>query len=362
MFKTIVSILLLLVLLQGSLYAQPFFVWPGDANGNGVVNHVDLLELGLHYGHQGPARAFSSSSWFPHVLDTAWGIYSPSLVDLGHGDCNGDGQIDSLDAAVVGQNFGNYWQLANPGDGSTLDTLAAPSLQLNAPNPISLTQLDTVSVTVSLGNGSQAHSELYGLAFTIDFDPTIVDTVLLAFSGGWMNLDNTALIVQRMDSIPGRVHVGITRRDGLAVNGNGALGSLGIVMDDDIRISANYQIPFTISFARAIDAAGMPIALRPVGHVLDVTTPDPPGSPKVAKGIQVYPSPANSTLFLDADDLRDVHVRIIDLSGRVVYAQNFNALSHYPLSVLGWIPGVYFVEVVGKGSKSLTKVCIGLSD
>jgi hypothetical protein len=146
MFKTIVSILLLLVLLQGSLYAQPFFVWPGDANGNGVVNHVDLLELGLHYGHQGPARAFSSSSWFPHVLDTAWGIYSPSLVDLGHGDCNGDGQIDSLDAAVVGQNFGNYWQLANPGDGSTLDTLAAPSLQLNAPNPISLTQLDTVSV------------------------------------------------------------------------------------------------------------------------------------------------------------------------------------------------------------------------
>ncbi|MCB0554207.1 MAG: hypothetical protein KDD02_11700, partial [Phaeodactylibacter sp.] len=46
-------------------------VWPGDANHDNIAHHVDLLNVGLAFGAQGPARATDSDSWMS-FLSSDW--------------------------------------------------------------------------------------------------------------------------------------------------------------------------------------------------------------------------------------------------------------------------------------------------
>lgn len=350
--------LILLVTTALTAQAQPFAVWPGDANNNGIANHVDLLQIGVSWDSLGPARATTTTTWAPQVLSTAWGNSALVNVDRGYSDCNGNGLVEASDIAAIQQNFGLFWTPTEPSDSGTIVTTPAPQLRLSIPSTAFISGLDTLDLEVFLTDGASNVNNMFGLAFTIEYDPTIIDSVLPTFSGGWLNFDGQSEIVQRIDTALGRIYVAITRRAMPGVSGTGSLGSLGIVMDDDIRINAFYQLDFKISFATANYRNGDPFYLGVQGDTLTIETPlaaQPPQLPRV----QVFPSPARNVLYLQADGVEDADLIVRDLQGKVIHQAHYATMGRHALSVAGWAAGVYILEIRNPAGHCRAKVCVG---
>lgn len=85
------------------------FVWPGDANNDGVVNALDysLLLAGQNPGVLGNARTADQQgvTWSGKIAPAPWATTTLS-VNNRYLDCNGDGQISATDIIAVLQNFG----------------------------------------------------------------------------------------------------------------------------------------------------------------------------------------------------------------------------------------------------------------
>ncbi len=359
MSKRSYLISLLLFLATTALQAQPITVWPGDANNNGIANHVDLLYIGLHYGDTGPARNTISTTWAPQALNTPWSGGGPAMPNIGYADCDGSGVIDSVDVFALQDNYGLIWGGVLPQDSGTLVTSGAPALILNIQDTVAVFGQTTVTMNIQLGDSITQLDSIFGVAFTITYDRFVIDNVLTAITGGWMNLDGNARVIQFVDTLNGRIEVAIVRTDGFAVNGSGSLGSLGIVMDDNIRVAANYELPFGVSFLRGMGPDGLNYYLQAHPDTLRAEITTSVQRPNPVPAIQVYPVPARDLLYLRGQGLANAHVRILDIRGVDMYSALIPELNIHQLSVADWPAGVYFLELSTPEGKARTKFCIG---
>ncbi|MGK0364459.1 MAG: hypothetical protein ACI85O_001516, partial [Saprospiraceae bacterium] len=71
MKKQLIFIVFVFSFLPKGLFAQctEDCVWPGDANANGIANHLDFLAIGYSFGETGPTRANQSVAWEPLEAD-----------------------------------------------------------------------------------------------------------------------------------------------------------------------------------------------------------------------------------------------------------------------------------------------------
>ena len=98
MIKKVILFISIIALAHFKLNAQctENCVWPGDANVNGIANHLDLLTLGLTWDATGPARDNPSVDWVAQDA-TDWADNLPvSGANFKHSDSNGDGQVPQL--------------------------------------------------------------------------------------------------------------------------------------------------------------------------------------------------------------------------------------------------------------------------
>lgn len=361
MYKSTVVLSFLLFAVCMAVQGQPLVVWPGDANNNGIASHADLLAIGLSWDSVGPSRAVTTGTWAPQAGALPWGLGAAG-VDKAYSDCNGDGVVDALDVAVLTNNIGRVWAGGSPLDSNTLGGAGFPPLALQMVDSVYITNSDTIDLDVVLGSAGSTVGNLYGLAFSISFDQTAIDAFHLAFNGGWINFDGQAVVLQHVDTALGRVDVAITRRDGMAVSGNGYIGSLGIVMDDDIRISGDFTLPFEVTFATAIGPDAQSIFLHPINDTLHVATPPVPEKPTShcpVPGPKVFPSPAYDWLQFTCELEADAVIRLLDLRGAEVYRASSASLPGQKVPIAGLGAGVYFLEIHSKNALSRTKVCIG---
>jgi len=112
------------------------FVYPGDANNDGLVDARDILPIGLHYGRTGATRVSGSLQWRRQVLRTAWEPFESCFAD-----CDGNGEITAQDVLGLVYNWGRprgtiLLTSAEGGDEATDAHASGDSAEASAAIPI----------------------------------------------------------------------------------------------------------------------------------------------------------------------------------------------------------------------------------
>lgn len=99
-------------------------VYPGDANGDGVVDVRDVLPIGRFYGKVGAARLTPSLSWTPQYLRLTW--WPREAADA---DCDGNGKVEASDVQAI---IANWYRTRTLVSGPVGDPIAATEIILNS--------------------------------------------------------------------------------------------------------------------------------------------------------------------------------------------------------------------------------------
>lgn len=319
-------------------------VWPGDTDSSGLVDQYDLLNIGLGYGTTGPIRPDASLEWLGQPAPL-WGISTPaSGIDYRHIDADGNGAIDTGDTLAISQNWGLAWEDGNgrPGAGPSPTTAGGPPFYLH---PDTLIEGATMQLPLILGTEETPAAGVYGLAFSLYFDESVVQdgSAALVLSDSWLGDPAQNLIyMQRRDDGAGRIDAGITRIDGIDADGYGPIGDLFITIEDDI-LARNLDLEalFEIRDVRIINYQEelLPVDTPPtIAPVLSSRQELPlPGR------LRLSPNPARRHFRLSGPEMPLEQVQLLNALGQPVRSWQ-RPEPGKPFSLEGVVPGLYLVK------------------
>ncbi|MEO0473773.1 MAG: T9SS type A sorting domain-containing protein, partial [Bacteroidota bacterium] len=319
-------------------------VWPGDVNSDGVANVRDIPFLAKAWGETGPPRTTQSIAWqgWP-ALD--WSNQFFNGANYKHADCNGNGHVGFVDLLAI---LANYGQTHNKGGNGTEDD---PPLFLQfSQDSVGVGQM--VEVDVMLGNTDLPVDSIYGLAFSISYNPTLIDSGSLVFTpvNSWLGTDSVDLVHLEKD-LPGdgMFEIGMSRTDQAEVSGYGMLGKVSFITVDNIAGKNDLiaeDLRLDIQPLTAIKFSEDELVLHGCPDSIVVTQLELATSiePEVLlEGLSIFPNPSKGQFHLDVSTHFLQRLHISDLSGRMVFQAEINA-SEYDLELSHLPKGVYLLK------------------
>jgi hypothetical protein len=314
-------------------------VWPGDADEDLTVDNNDVLAIGFAYGYTGPARQNASLSWIPQpAMD--WTTTLTSGTNCKYTDTNGDGVIDSNDTLAITLNYGNTHPFRFP---APSPAGANPMLYLVA-NVDSAGPQAVVTVDVMMGTTAMPIDSIYGVAFSLNFDPALVDTALttMDYTGSWIGTQGVNMLpFSKNINTAGRVDVTVVGTDHVNRNGSGRIATMKIVTTDNL--SGIVDLEIEVTDVNAMRLSGNQV---PLGTAGDTIVVDPNGivSIELERYVSLYPNPASSAATLMLPAALTENVRIIDITGRTMMSIDHpSTVTHIDLSALA--AGTYQVMI-----------------
>ncbi len=290
-------------------------MWPGDTDLSKDVNHFDLLNIGLGAGRTGLERPGASIEWVAQVaLD--WAATTPqSNVNFKNLDTDGDGTIGLADTNAIARNWGEMHNLT--GSGSSTGLLGGPPFSIAAADTLLGNQ--SVSLPITFGDPSNVITGLYGLAFSISYDPNLVEagSVRAELRDSWMGVASENLVMmQRNFPAEGRIDIAITAMDG---NNRSGLGGIALLHLDLKPVTEPQTLVLTPSDPRIItnEEVGVAVSLQSktitiVDRISGLV------SPALAQQVRLFPNPSSGTVYLDAAGLEVEAIQLYDWTGRLL--------------------------------------------
>ncbi len=320
-------------------------VWPGDANNDLSCNLYDILPIGLGYNASGPVRTNASLVWVAQP-STDWSSSFASGNNYKFADCNGDGIIDSNDTLAIAQNYGltHPVRLANSTNqqNSLANMYLISSTDTAGPN-------STVQVDIRLGDVSAPARRIYGIAFKLAFNPTIIDPSAssLQFSGSQLGTPGADLMTfVRPDWTNGIIDAVAVRMDGNEQTVDSTIALFDVVIVDNV--SARTTLSFDLLGVRAIDAGGIAKFFSIINDSVSVNSGTTGIRNPFIDVVSVYPNPANETLRISgATAIRQIVVR--DLNGKIISSTDAS-WSGTSIDIQSLSEGVYFAEITADGN------------
>lgn len=326
-------------------------VWPGDANSDFNANMYDLLPVGLAFGYTGPDRPFATNNWASQDgNDWAWDFING--VNFKHADCDGNGVIDINDTLAIIQNYGQVHAKQDGLRGSVTD----PVLQFIAFDD-TVVAGSNITIPINLGTVAQPAEDVYGIAFSVFYDPMLVlaDSITIGYPNSWLGTRGSDVLTLDYNMpTAGQIDIGITRLNQTAINGNGEICQVNIVMQDDITGKDFITAPLTFSF-------GAPKMINASGVELTVATEDLTITAKQFTGIKeigysltasVYPTPTNGMLYISAPGEQLESVAIYNALGARVMTQTLNGTNQDQININNLAAGVYTARIQDKAGRA----------
>ncbi len=332
-------------------------VWPGDTEKNGTANQFDILNIGLGYENTGPARPDASLEWMAqYALD--WETSTPNTeVNYKHADVDGNGTINVDDTLGIILNWGMIAdEFVGIDEGKPALPLSPAAMMLPMyVRPDTLILGETVSLLVFLGNEETPANDVYGLAFSLIYDPGIVvpQSAYLTFENSWLGTEGENLItIQKDFHDQGRIDIGITRIDGMNISGSGEIGQLHITLEDVIFRNSEYDANFSIDNIRIINFGEeeIPVQSETTTSSVESTTGTKPI--QYDPSISVFPVPAKQMIYIQSENGLIDQIELYNASGQLMKTL-FNAQK---VPVDDMIPGNYYLRITTSDKVVIQKV------
>jgi hypothetical protein len=314
-------------------------VWSGDTDTSGIVDHNDLLNIGLAYGATGPQRFScfrgnlgsndSCLFWLPQV-GNEWSKQTPAKVNYKHVDTNGDGIINNADTLAIKRNWSKTRQLV--GENVIVRSAGAPLfVQVNT-----VRENQLASLPIVLGDATTPANGVYGLAFSINYDPSVIDasSVYFTYNQTWLGANSDLLSISQNTS--GRLDIGLTKINHSNSSGKGQIGTLNFKLKNGV---GNKALNFSVSAPILINSDAQIVPTTPQNTTTTVSGTE---EPEWERNITIYPNPTSGSFYIETQDIDIQAVKVYDISGKMI--QQFQKLQHNtPLSILP--SGTFFLSI-----------------
>ena len=281
-------------------------IWAGDTNFDGIVNMEDLLPVGLHMGEVGRARQERNlNEWYGQYGDD-WEIEARELTNVKHVDTNGDSVITSQDTVAINRFYGNTHSM-------TSAKIPSYDFQIRLEGDIIARPGDRIELDMIIGQDQSPALDLYGFTFSIPYNTHFFDpeSAQIRFDrNSWIKYNSPVLTMTR-NTTRGLLESGFTRTNGVPISGFGKVGTLSLVIHDDIigtkDPDGKMQVELGgISTATAALGTGQQVALEvaPFTLTIDLGEPDDANQeqPKydlpLGRRLKAFPNPAGEVLNL----------------------------------------------------------------
>lgn len=336
-------------------------VWPGDGNLDSICNNFDLLPFGVYYGLTGPDRDDVDGDWDEAFADP-WVI--PGGVTLSsnpkNSDFNGDGVVDGNDTIIMLSNYGDlrgtYVPVAYVGGPDD------PELSIAFLSDTILAGSKVV-IPINFGTAILPASNIYGVAFDIIYDKTLInaDSIKATFNSGWLGTPGDDIIsIQNNDTLNGILSVAVTRINQINRTGYNHFGELSFVMEDNIAGKTAELITATLNFCielpQVINKNGTAI---PVQIACDSAVAIQFTNSIIEEKnnlIVTFPNPVDGTLTIALPNYFTGKCLLINALGQVVIAQSINS-NAITLNTTTIASGNYVVQLIST-SETLYKQII----
>ncbi|HRG87659.1 MAG TPA: T9SS type A sorting domain-containing protein, partial [Chitinophagales bacterium] len=330
-------------------------VWPGDADDNGIADNNDLLPIGLAYGSTGPFRPDNNISW--HAKDCEnWIDTLAAGSNYKHIDCDGNGVINANDTFAIIQNYG-LTHSKNEEQREWRSGLPALLVDLM---PDTTRAGDTMYANLYLGDTSINATNVYGLAFTLNYDVNVVDTALtqMQFGNSWLGTATDKIHIAK-DLKQGQIKCAVTRIDHTNRSGSGQIAQAKFVITTDNingKDLAYYGMRVWVTDLVVIDNDGLELEVNEGQDSTEVEfEPLSVSNMPLADGsLKIQPNPANNMVQVNVT--REVvggSIKLMDMQGRNLFETPVTS-TVLKLETTTLANGIYLVQL-SNGHGKLTK-------
>ena len=217
-------------------------VRPGDVNGNGWVNMIDLLALGTAHGEKGPSRPDATEDWKDQSAPN-WGREIPhgssKGIDLKHADSDGNGEIDiHADAQSIFEHAqGSH--VAGPSSSSE-----RPSRLRIKPKRNRIQLGDTITYEVFLEGAEKGKGivqNAYGVAFSMEHTLQFSQSPIIRTQDSWLGVEGQDLF-SGFIKYPKHMDIGMTRFNQAPKSDSGKIAEIEItILAEDIDTTLNLR-------------------------------------------------------------------------------------------------------------------------
>ena len=328
--------------------------WPGDADNDSIVDNNDLLTIGLYYGQTGIARTSGISNLWQAWPSTDWGTAQSNGQDIKHADCNGDGMVDNNDTLAINTNFSLTHAFA-PSVNNNRSTV--PSIYIVTSSSFYLPG-DWVDAEIWLGTGSVPVSNLYGIAFNIDYDGALVQpgSEALTYPNSWLGSASNSIKISKIDGITSTALGAEARITHTNANGFGKIADFKFQLRNTISVADSLDL--SVSYYNAIDSSGNSVLF----NTQDLTLSIPVGinEHEVENQIKIFPNPylEQTQISYSLRSESKVLIEVYDPIGRKIetLANSTQPKGEYSIPFIAKSNngGIYFVKITING-RSITK-------
>jgi len=336
------------------------FVFPGDANNNGRVDHFDVLPIGFAFGSLGPTRPAPVPDE-PQEILAHWPAAFPGGLNYIHADANANGMVELLDFVLLTQNLDLALPEVEELEFLAVPTGAAAALTINGGESLDPTHGGVPYSLPLRWEELDADATVNGIALTLTYNPAYVSELEFSFAAGWINEENRSFRLLHHD--PGEIRIAVTRFGADPVEGSGLIGTLNFVVIEDLvgllPNDSSAEYPFLeISGAQAFDGNFHPLPLTTNGAGFDGTDLSPVGTNDLARdalGALAFPNPASEELTLQTTEAF-TQIEVITTSGRRLLLFRGEARRSWEQRIADWPPGLYYLRLSGPRGQSLLPI------
>jgi hypothetical protein len=330
-------------------------VWPGDADGSGLADNLDLLVVGQHFNVHGPKRPNAHSNWIGQTAP-AWNISLPGGVDAVHSDTDGDGVVHWSDALAIEANY------VQPQTQSK-----SPSLQGGIPVYLDFPSGpfnpgDTVVGEIIVGDANHPAMGIIGMALSIQYDTSMISSGSLSinYNQSWLGTEGVDMATISKNFVSdAQLDLAFSRTDQVAKSGYGSVGNIIVAIDDITgKRSELLQMKLRIENVNLLGETGTYQAVNteivPFEIALSVDELVKNGQVKIG------PVPALDYLFLEknADFSHPIDISLNNIAGQTVLQQTWIFDDQKKLSVENIPVGLYTLTLKNKSQFFTQKIII----